>query len=81
LSDLASLDYTRRVADCNHPWSYILCYYRAGADNGAFADRDARADKGIGAYPRFHPNGNRRTQQWKFPFRVIVRSRAKVRAM
>jgi len=81
LSDLPALDFARRISHDNGSRFHILYRNCSCTNNCSVANCDTRAHKRIRANPRVRPNYNRRTQERKIRFGVIVCSRAKMRAM
>src|SRR5262249_11875727 len=81
LSGLAFLTFTRRIPDNDASRFYVLHRYGSCTYNCSFADCDPRPDECLGANPRLGTDHDRRTQQRKIGLGIIVRSRAKVRAM
>src|SRR5262249_27700608 len=81
LNNLALLTFAGRISENAAPGLSVLHCHCSCTHNSPFPYCDPRPDEGIGANPRLRANGNRRTQQGKIRLRMIVRSRAKMRAM
>jgi uncharacterized protein (DUF1330 family) len=81
LSNLASLDFTRRISDNNAPGSDVRHRYRPCTNDRSFADCHPRPDECIRTNPCLRADHDRRTKQREIRLCVIVGSCANMSTM